>query len=217
MDTINAFALDLVDTENKIKEKIQQDAAFHAFDCVTQLSNDVRPLQRSLSNIQTRVKRKPRVDPLHVCSNTCSFLSDGDVYVCRYNGRVHVCGEHCQSMVLETSGYICTLTGRYVDVAMYDQKLSIQSYNRAKSDAPFIAVCGKVPERDHEGIWQQRFSHVRGIIMKVVGSDAKCNKENTLKLSNEQKVYLNFALAKSYSDQKHFELFLSQRFVYFQE
>jgi len=31
------------------------------------------------------------------------------------------------------------------------------------------------------------------------------NKENTLKLSNEQKVYLNFALAKSYSDQKNFE------------
>ncbi|KAL5724543.1 hypothetical protein ACHQM5_007788 [Ranunculus cassubicifolius] len=57
----------------------------------------------------------------HSCSgNTCSYYQIGNVFLCEKTGRVHVCGDTCREVFMDTfTGlWVCTVSGHCFDAVL---------------------------------------------------------------------------------------------------
>ncbi|PIA40275.1 hypothetical protein AQUCO_02500164v1 [Aquilegia coerulea] len=57
----------------------------------------------------------------HACSgHTCTYYQIGNVYLCEKTGRVHVCGDTCREVVMDTfTGlWVCTVSGHCFDTLL---------------------------------------------------------------------------------------------------
>ncbi|KAF9626610.1 hypothetical protein IFM89_036471 [Coptis chinensis] len=57
----------------------------------------------------------------HACSgDTCSYYQIGNVFLCEKTGRVHVCGDTCREVLMDTNTglWVCTVSGHCFDTVL---------------------------------------------------------------------------------------------------